>query len=309
MNELQKLVIIGSGPAGLTAGIYAGRADLSPLIIEGSKPGGQLMTTSLVENWPGEKSIMGPKLMMNMQEHAKAMGAQMLSESVTEVDFSKQPFTITTDRGKTIRAQAVILATGASPNKLKVPGEEEYWGKGVTTCAVCDGAFFKDRKVVVIGGGDTAMEDASFLKKFTNQITIIQIKDKLSASQAMQKRILNDPDITILYSSTVSKFHGDGSKLTGLTVTNKKTGDEHQMDADGVFIAIGMKPNTSPFAGQIELDQWGYIKVTDEVKTSVEGIFAAGDAEDFRYRQAITAAGAGCMAALEAERYLAKQAE
>lgn len=267
------------------------------------------MTTSLVENWPGEKSIMGPKLMMNMQEHAKAMGAQMLSESVTEVDFSKQPFTITTDRGKTIRAQAVILATGASPNKLKVPGEEEYWGKGVTTCAVCDGAFFKDRKVVVIGGGDTAMEDASFLKKFTNQITIIQIKDKLSASQAMQKRILNDPDITILYSSTVSKFHGDGSKLTGLTVTNKKTGDEHQMDADGVFIAIGMKPNTSPFAGQIELDQWGYIKVTDEVKTSVEGIFAAGDAEDFRYRQAITAAGAGCMAALEAERYLAKQAE
>lgn len=308
MNEPRKLIIIGSGPAGLTAAIYAGRANLSPLVIEGSRPGGQLMTTSLVENWPGEKSIMGPKLMMNMIEHAKEMGAQMLEESVTSVDFSKKPFTITTDRGTTLQAEAVILATGASPNKLNVPGEQEYWGKGVTTCAVCDGAFFKDRKVVVVGGGDTAMEDASFLKKFTNDITIIQIEDKLTASHAMQKRVLDDPDIKIIYSSAVSKFHGDGSKLTGLTLTNKKTGEEQLVDAEGVFIAIGMKPNTAPFANQIELDQWGYIKVSDEVKTSVEGVFAAGDAEDYRYRQVITAAGAGCMAALEAERYLAKLA-
>lgn len=305
MSESRKLIIIGSGPAGLTAAIYAARANLHPLVIEGSNPGGQLMNTSLVENWPGEKSIMGPKLMMQMKDHAQSFNTEFLSESITKVDFSKQPFTIWTDRDKELQAESIIISTGASPNRLKVPGEDEYWGKGVTTCAVCDGAFYKDKKVVVVGGGDTAMEDASFLKKFTKDITIIQILDKLSASYAMQERVINDPDINIIYNSTVSEFKGDGQKVQEITIKDVKTNELTNMAIDGVFIAIGMTPNTAPFEGHIELDKWGYIKVNNHTKTSIEGIFAAGDAEDYRYRQAITAAGAGCMAALDAERYLA----
>jgi len=308
-DEPKKLIIIGSGPAGLTAAIYSARANLNPLIIEGSNPGGQLMNTSLVENWPGEKSIMGPKLMINMKEHAQSLNAQFLAESVTKVDFSKKPFTIWTDRDTELKAEAVIVATGAHAKKLSIPGEKEYWGKGVTTCAICDGAFYKDKKVVVIGGGDTAMEDASFLKRFTKNITVIQIMDKLTASQAMQQRVLNDQDITILYNSIVSEFHGDDSRLNKITITNQKTKEQSTMAVDGAFLAIGMKPNTEPFQGQLEMDKWGFLTVSDHTKTSVEGVFAAGDVEDFRYRQAITAAGAGCMAALDAERYREKIAQ
>ena len=303
-KEIKKLIIIGSGPSGLTAAIYSARANLNPLIIEGSTPGGQLMNTSIVENWPGEKSIMGPKLMMNMKEHAQSLKAEFLPESATKVDFSKKPFSIWTDRDKELQAEAIIITTGATPKKLGIPGEDEYWGKGVTTCAVCDGAFYKDQKVVVIGGGDTAMEDASFLKRFTKEVTVIQIMDKLTASHAMQQRILNDPDITVLYNSTVSEFHGDGSHLTEITVTNQQNQEQTKMAVNGAFMAIGMKPNTEPFQGQLDLDKWGFVKVENHTKTSVEGVFAAGDVEDFRYRQAITAAGAGCMAALDAERYL-----
>lgn len=307
-TQTHQLVIIGSGPAGLTAAIYAARADLKPLVIEGSQPGGQLMGTSLVENWPGIKSVMGPKLMMDMKDHAASFGTQFLSESIARVDFSKRPFTLTTDRNTVISADCVIVATGSSPNRLGVPGEDEYWGKGVTTCAVCDGAFYKDRKVVVVGGGDTAMEDASFLKKFTKDVTVIQILDQFSASQAMQHRVLNDPDITCIFNSTVTKFEGNGQKVNKITIKNVKTDKETTMDVDGVFIAIGMHPNTEPFQGHIGLNQWGYVEVTDNTKTSVEGVFAAGDVEDYRYRQAITSAGSGCMAALDAERYLAELA-
>ena len=307
-NNIRKLVIIGSGPAGLTAGIYASRANLEPLIIEGTEPGGQLMGTTYVENWPGEKSILGPKLMMNMRDHAKHFGTEFLAEKVTKVDFSQRPFTLFTDRNKEIKAQSIIIATGAIPNRLGCAGEDTYWGKGVTTCAVCDGAFYKDRKVMVVGGGDTAMEDASFLKKFTKDITIVQIMDKLTASHAMQKRVLEDPDIKIIYNTTVTEFHGNNSEdnkhVAGVTLLNKATGESSKMDVDGVFIAVGLKPNTKPFEGQIQLNQWGYIQVENNTHTSVPGVFAAGDVFDYRYRQAITSCGSGCMAALDAERYL-----
>ncbi len=301
---VHELVIIGSGPAGLTAGIYAARANLSPLIIDGTMPGGQLMRTSMVENWPAQKSILGPKLMMDMREHATHFGAQFLAESITRADFTKQPFTLETDRKTILQARSVILATGASPNKLGCPGEEQYWGKGVTTCAVCDGAFYKDRKTMVIGGGDTAMEDASFLKKFTKDVIIVQITEKLTASHAMQQRVLNDSDIKIMYESTVSAFEGDGSHVTHAIVENKKTGEKTKIAADGVFLAIGLKPNTAPFAGQVALTPQGYVHVENTTHTSVPGVFTAGDVQDFRYRQAITSAGSGCMAALDAERYL-----
>ncbi len=305
-DDIKKLIIIGSGPAGLTAAIYTARANLQPLIIEGAMPGGQLMGTTVVENWPGEKNIMGPKLMMNMKEHAQSLNTEFLSETIVKVDFTKKPFTLWTDRNKELQAQIIIIATGANPKKLGVPGEEEYWGKGVTTCAVCDGVFYKDKKVVVVGGGDTAMEDASFLKRFTKDVTVIQLLDTLTASHPMQQRVLNDPDITVIYNSSVSEFHGDGSHVTDISITNRKTQESTKMPIDGAFIAIGMNPNTTPFHGQIELDKWRYIKVENHTKTSVEGVFAAGDVEDYRYRQAVTAAGAGCMAALDVERYLEK---
>ncbi len=305
-NNIKKLIIIGSGPAGLTAAIYAARANLQPLVIEGSTPGGQLMNTSLVENWPGEKSIMGPKLMMNMKEHAQSLKAEFLAQTVTKVDFTKRPFTLGTDRNQELQTNALIIATGANPKKLGVPGEQEYWGKGVTTCAVCDGAFYKDKKVVVVGGGDTAMEDASFLKRFTKDVTILQLLDKLTASHPMQQRVLNDPDIKIMYNSSVTAFQGDGNHVTEVTITNKQTNEQSTIPIDGAFIAIGLQPNTSPFQGQIALDDWGYIQTSNHTKTSVEGVFVSGDAADYRYRQAITAAGSGCMAALDAERYLSK---
>lgn len=265
------------------------------------------MGTSLVENWPGEKSILGPALMQKIREHAQSFGAEFLYGTVTKTDFSKRPFTIWTDRNKELKADAVIIATGSTPKRLGVPGEDEYWGKGVTTCAVCDGAFYKDQKVVVVGGGDTAMEDASFLKKFTKDITVIQIGEQLTASHVMQKRVLDDPDIKVLYSSCVVEFKGDGQRVNEITIENKKTGAQSTMTVNGVFIAVGMKPNSQPFEGQIELNQWGYINATNQTKTSVEGIFVAGDAHDYRYRQAITSAGTGCMAALDAERWLAHQ--
>ncbi|RTL07086.1 thioredoxin-disulfide reductase [Candidatus Dependentiae bacterium] len=304
-HPVADLIIIGSGPAGLTAAIYAARANLKPIIIEGYNPGGQLMSTSFVENWPGEKSILGPKLMMQMRDHAIHFGAEIKTEAVNSVDFSSRPFAINTDLGNTFMSKAVIIATGANPKKLNCPGESTYWSKGVTTCAVCDGAFYPNKKVVVIGGGDTAMEDASFLKKFTKEITIVHILDKFTASYAMQQRVINDPAITKIYESTVKEFHGNTNHLTGLTIYNTKTKAETKIDADGVFIAIGLSPNTAPFKNHLEMDHMGYIKVHDHVRTSVEGVFAAGDVHDYKYRQAITSAGAGCMAALEAERFLA----
>lgn len=304
MASTEKLIIIGSGPAGLTAAIYAARANLAPLIIEGSAPGGQLIGTSYVENWPGEKKILGPTLMQNIREQAESLGTRFVEGRVTALNAHKNPFTITTDTGATLHTQAIILAMGAEPKRLGCPGEDTYWGKGVSTCAVCDGTFYKNKKVVIVGGGDTAMEDASFLRKFTDQITIVHILDTLTASAAMQERVIHDPAITILYESTVTKIDGNGSHVTNVTIKNKKTDAEDVLDTDGIFIAIGLSPNTSFLTPPLEVDKWGYIKVSDNTKTSVPGIFAAGDVQDFRYRQAITAAGSGCMAALDAERYL-----
>lgn len=303
-NKIYPVIIIGAGPAGLTAGIYTARAHLKPLIIEGPKPGGQLMGTSMVENWPGEKSILGPTLMMNMIAHAKHAGCEFLSQAVTQVDFSQKPFRITTNKQRELLSEAVIIATGAQPNTLNCPGEKEYWGKGVTTCAVCDGAFYPDKQVVIIGGGDTAMEDASFMTKFTNKITVIQNKEQLTACTAMQERVLENPAIKIIYNSSVGEFKGNGTHLTHVIVKNNKTGAQDELPADGAFLAIGMRPTTAPFVNQVELDQWGYIKAYDHTKTSVPGIFVAGDVADYRYRQAITSAGVGCMAALDVEHYL-----
>jgi thioredoxin reductase (NADPH) len=303
-NQIHKLIIVGSGPAGLTAAIYAARANLKPIIIDGDEPGGQLVMTSYVENWPGEKSILGPELMTKMREHAKSFGTEFIAGKVTKVDFSQKPLKLVVNEKTELQAHSVIIATGATPKRLKVPGEDDYWGKGVTTCAVCDGAFYPDKNVVVVGGGDTAMEDASFLKKFTKKITIVHILDKLTASHAMQQRVINDPDITIMYSSTVTELQGDGKHVTGAVVTNQLTSAKTTLFADGVFIAIGLSPNTAVFKDHIACDKWGFINLTNQTNTSVEGVFAAGDVHDYRYRQAITSAGAGCMAALDAERYL-----
>lgn len=299
-----KLIILGSGPAGLTAGIYSSRANLGPLIITGKNPGGQLMGTSNIENWPGHVSIPGPKLMLNMQEHAAHFGSIFLEETVTAADLQSTPFKLTTDRGTKLTCDALIITTGASPKKLGVTGEEQYWGKGVTTCAVCDGAFYKDQHALIVGGGDTAMEDAAFMLNFTDKITIVHILDKLTASQATQKRVINNPKITIIYNSTVSAMHGDGNHVNKVTITNKNTGKSSDLDVAVVFVAIGLNPNVQPFKGQLAFNKFGFIQVYDHTKTSVPGVFVAGDVADYQYRQAITSAGAGCMAALDAERYL-----
>jgi len=279
---------------------------LKPLVLDGKKPGGQLMSTTAVENWPGNISIMGPELMLNMREHAKHFGAEYLEQTVTKVDFTVHPFLIWTDGDVQLEADTVIVATGASPNKLGCPGEEEYWGRGVASCAVCDAAFFKDRKVLVVGGGDVAMENASFLSKFASEITVVHILDELTASKPLQKRVLDDSKITVIYGSTVSEIKGDGTMVTGVVVTEQNSGQTREIPVDGVFVSIGMRPNTQPFEGQLELGKGGYLVVPDHTKTSVDGVFAAGDVHDYRYRQAITSSGSGCMAAMDAEAYLQK---
>jgi len=306
-EKIEKLLIIGSGPAGLTAGIYAARADLSPIIIDGQKPGGQLMGTTAVENWPGDKSILGPTLMKNMRDHAQHFGCRFFADTVTDIDTTKKPFEVTTKKNEKIMAHAIIVATGASPKKVGCKGEDEYWGKGITTCAICDGAFYKDKKVVVLGGGDSAMESASFLQKFTNDITLIHIGDKLSASVPLQKRVVDNPDIKIIYNSTITEFRGNGDHLQEVEITNQNTKEKQILPAHGAFIAIGHIPNTSFLKGKIDLSDYGYAIIQghkNHTQTSVPGIFAAGDVADPLYRQAITSAGMGCMAALDAERYL-----
>lgn len=299
------LIIIGAGPAGLTAGIYSARAELKPLIISGPVPGGQLMGTTVVENWPGNISIMGPQLMMNMREHAERMGATFSEETIQSIDVTTRPFRLTTGSNTVLTADALIIATGATPKRLGCPGEDTYWGKGVTTCAVCDGALYRDKKVIVVGGGDTAMEDASFMTKFTKDITVVHIRDKLSASVPMQQRVLNNPTITIRYEATITEIHGDGTKVTGVTLTDQKTKETSKLAIDAVFIAVGLAPNSAIVQGKVDCDQRGYIIVPGETtETSVQGIFAAGDVVDPRYRQAIASAGEGCKAAMDAERFI-----
>lgn len=304
MQDVFKVIILGSGPAGLTAGIYAARANLKPLIIDGETPGGQLMGTTAVENWPGEKSIMGPQLMQKMREQAQHTGCEFKPGNIVRVDFSKQPFTLFTKKDEEFKTHAVIIATGATPKRLGCTGEDIYWGKGVTTCAVCDGAFYKDKPVVIVGGGDTAMEDASFMRNYTDQITIVQIEKELTASKAMQERVINDKTINIIYQSTVTEIRGDEKGVAEVDVFNKATNEKKTLKVNAVFVAIGLSPNTQPFKGSLDLLPNGYLVVQDYVKTSRKGVFAAGDVHDFKYRQAVVAAGAGCMAALEVERYL-----
>lgn len=305
---MRNLVIIGSGPAGLTAAIYAARAFLNPLLITGREPGGQLTKTTLVENFPGfPEGIMGPELMERMMEQAKKFGAEILGGEVERVDFKKLPFVIQVD-GKTINALSVIIATGATPKMLGIEAEKRYMGRGVSTCATCDGFFFRDMDVVVIGGGDTALEEAIFLTRFAREVTVIHRRDKLRAGKILQDRAFKNRKIKFLWNSVVEDILGDDEgKVRGVVVRNKKENMEFVKECKGVFIAIGHEPNTAIFKGQIEMDERNYIVVRDFVKTNIPGIFAAGDVHDHRFRQAITAAAMGCMAAMEAEKYLSEK--
>lgn len=302
MNK-EKLVILGSGPAGLTAGIYAARAGLEPLIVEGKSPGGQLMNTTHVENWPGNISILGPELMKQMREHAAHFGAKFLSHEIVNVDFSKE-ILLTSHRNKVVNTKSLIITTGTTSKKLNCPGEEFYWNKGVTTCAVCDGAFYKNQPVVIIGGGDTAMEIALFMTNFTTDITIVHILEKFTASKAMADKVLARNDIKCIYNSTAVEIIGNQKYVSGVIIESKLDKSKHTLECKAVFVAIGLSPNTAIFKGHLKMNNYGYIELENFTETSKPGIFAAGDVVDYRYKQAITSAGSGCMASLDAERYL-----
>lgn len=301
--DTYEVVIIGSGPAGYTAGIYTSRAKLHTLLISGSLPGGQLMTTSEVENYPGfPNGIFGPELMMNMRQQAERFGAKLLDDEVVEVDFKRRPFGIRT-QGQEFRSESVIICTGASPRKLGLKAEQEFAGKGISYCATCDGPFFKGEDIAVVGGGDTAIEEATFLTKFGKSVKIIHRKDSLRASKILQEKAFENPKIDFVWDHVVSDISGN-RKISSISVRNLRTGEERKISVGGLFVAIGHEPNTSIFRGQLQLDDKGYIALTKNTKTSVEGVFAAGDVHDYRYRQAITAGGFGCMAALDVEKWL-----
>lgn len=308
--EKQRCLIIGSGPAGYTAAIYAGRADLKPLIYQGIQPGGQLTITTEVENFPGyPKGITGPELMEDLKAQAERFGAETRWGSITEVDFSQRPFICKADDGKTIEAESVVIATGASARWLGIPSEQEYMGAGVSACATCDGYFYRGKVVAIVGGGDTACEEATYLAKLASKVYMIHRRDEFRASKAMQAKVFNTPNIEVIWNSRVAEIVGEKQgfikSANGIVVENVQTGASSRIDIDGLFIAIGHSPNSDVFKGQIELDETGYIvTVPGSTRTNIEGVFAAGDVQDHHYRQAITAAGSGCMAAIEAERFL-----
>ncbi len=306
---MYNVAIIGSGPAGYTAAIYTARANLSPVLIEGTLPGGQLMITTDIENFPGfPEGVPGPELMDLFKKQAERFGTQYVSGTITKVDFSQQPFKLWVDDSQLIEAKTVIIATGASAQWLNIPSEKEYMGCGVSACATCDGFFFRNKDVAVVGGGDTALEEANFLTRFCNKVTLIHRRDKLRGSKIMQDRILNNPKIQVAWNSVVDEILGkddNGRKyVTGLRLKNTVTSELSEISLDGVFMAIGHLPNTDFLKGQLELDEKGYIVLKNNTYTSVPGVFACGDVQDLRYRQAITAAGSGCQAALDTERWL-----
>jgi thioredoxin reductase (NADPH) len=300
---MERVIIIGSGPAGLTAAVYAARANLKPLVLAGGLYGGQLMLTTEVENYPGfPEGIMGPDLMMKFREQAERFGARIENVDVTSVDFVNGPLTVRTYDDE-FQAKTVILATGASARWLDIPGEEKLRGRGVSTCATCDGAFFREKHIVVAGGGDSAMEEALFLTRFGHKVTVIHRRESLRASKIMADRAIGHPKIDFLWNSVIEGVLGD-TTMSGLRLRNVKDGSAYDFDADALFIAIGHTPNTGIFAGQIDLDAAGYIVSRDGTSTNIEGVFVAGDVHDIRYKQAITAAGSGCKAAMDAEKHL-----
>ncbi|MFE0177676.1 thioredoxin-disulfide reductase [Streptomyces sp. NPDC059002] len=311
MTDVRNVIIIGSGPAGYTAALYTARASLKPLVFEGAvTAGGALMNTTEVENFPGfQDGVMGPELMDNMRAQAERFGAELVPDDVVAVDLSGEIKTVTDTAGTVHRAKAVIVTTGSQHRKLGLPNEDALSGRGVSWCATCDGFFFKDQDIAVIGGGDTAMEEATFLSRFAKSVTIVHRRDSLRASKAMQERAFADPKIKFIWDSEVAEIKGE-QKLSGLTLRNLKTGETSELPVTGLFIAIGHDPRTELFKGQLELDDEGYLKVdAPSTRTNLTGVFGAGDVVDHTYRQAITAAGTGCSAALDAERFLAALAD
>lgn len=306
MSDVRNVIIIGSGPAGYTAALYTARASLKPLVFEGAvTAGGALMNTTDVENFPGfREGIMGPDLMDNMRAQAERFGAELIPDDVIEVDLTGDIKKVTDSAGTVHRAKAVIVATGSQHRKLGLPREDELSGRGVSWCATCDGFFFKDHDIAVIGGGDTALEEATFLSRFAKSVTVVHRRDSLRASKAMQERAFADPKIKFVWNSEVAEIHGD-NKLSSLTLRSTKTGETSELPVTGLFIAIGHDPRTELFKDELDLDDEGYLKVdAPSTRTNVGGVFAAGDVVDHTYRQAISAAGTGCSAALDAERFL-----
>jgi len=309
MSEHRKVIIIGSGPAGLTAALYTARANLEPLVFEGIQPGGQLTITTEVENFPGfPEGVMGPEMMDLFRTQAQKFGAQTEFLTVTSVDLSKRPFSVVVDETE-YTADAVIVATGASARMLGIPGELDVMGRGLSACATCDGFFFRDKHVYVVGGGDTAMEEANFLTRFASKVTIVHRRDELRASKIMQERAEANDKIDFLWNTAISAYNADEhGSLKSVTMKSTTEDKEWEQEVDGVFLGIGHKPNTEVFAGQLDVDDAGYlITKPDRTATNIAGVFACGDVQDHYYRQAVTAAGSGCMAAIEAERWLEEQ--
>ena len=303
------LIIIGGGPAGLTAGLYGSRAKLKTLLIERALPGGAIVTTDLVENYPGfPDPVLGPDLMERMKAQAQRLGTRMIQEDIVKVNFRKYPFELETSGGATVQALSVIVATGATPRRLNLESEKRLMGKGVSNCAVCDGFFFKGKKVAVIGGGDTAMEEATYLSNLVSSVQVFHRRSELAASAALQKEAFADQKIKFNWNSVVTDILGNG-KVEGVVVRDVGTGEERRIQVDGVFVAIGYEPNTKIFVGQLDLEPNGYLKVRKETETNVPGVFAAGDVRDYRYRQAVTAAADGCKAVLDADKFIKERAK